>query len=156
MSFKVFVSHSVSPVELGIVYAIAGEAARRGMQPYIPDRDWDPNEQLPDRIWSALREADFCVAVATQFGTQLAWVNAEIAGAMAKPTPLIAMLDSTLPPQDPQIENARVTISRDDLAVTLSRALQKIEEVRVQQSQKTTLTWLVVAGLLFMLTESDK
>lgn len=156
MSFKVFVSHSVSPVELGIVYAIADEAARRGMQPYIPDRDWDPNEQLPDRIWSALREADVCVAIATQFGTQLAWVNAEVAGALVAPPALIAILDSSLPPQDPQIEKARVTIARDNLPATLARALQKIEEVRVQQTQKTALTWLVVGGLLFMLTQSDK
>lgn len=96
------------------------------------------------------------MAVATQFGTQLEWVNAEIAGALVKPKPLIAILDSTLPAQDPQIERARVTITRTDLPGTLARALQKIEEAVVQQSQKTALTWLVVGGLLFMLTQSDK
>lgn len=156
MVFKVFISHSVSPVELGIVYGIADEAARRGMEPYLPDRDWNPMEELPDRICSALQHADVCVAVATQFGKQLDWVNAEIAGALVKPTPLIAILDSPLPTQDPQIEGARVTITRDDLPETLTRAIQKIEEVRLEQSQKTTLTWLVVGGLLFMLTQSDK
>jgi hypothetical protein len=113
-------------------------------------------EQLPERIFSALQNTDVCVAVATQFGTQLDWVNAEIAGALVKQTPLIAILDSTLPAQDPQIEGARVTISRNDLSGTLARALQKIENVRLQQSQKTALTWLVVGGLLFMLTQSDK
>lgn len=156
MAFGVFISHSVSPVELGIVYGIADEAARRGMEPYIPDRDWNPLGQIPERICSALQHRDICVAVATQFGKQLDWVNTEIAGALAKPTPLIAILDSTLPIQNPQIESARVTIARDDLPGTLSRALRKIEEVRLQQSQKAALTWLVVGGLLFMLTQSDK
>ncbi len=156
MVFNVFISHSVSPVELGIVYGIADEAARRGMEPYLPDRDWSPMKQLPDRISSALQHTDVCVAVATQFGKQLEWVNAEIAGVLVKPTPLIAILDSTLPAQDPQIEGARVTITRDDLPRTLARAIQKIEEVRLQQSQKTALTWLVVGGLLFMLMQSDK
>lgn len=156
MAFSVFISHSVSPVELGIVYGIADEAARRGMEPYIPDRDWIPLAQIPERISSVLQRTDICVAVATHFGKQLDWVNAEIAGALAKPTPLIAILDSTLPAQDPQIESARVTIARDDLPGTLSRALQKIEGVRLQQSQKAALTWLVVGGLLFMLTQSDK
>ena len=84
MSFRVFLSHSVSPAKLGIVYTIAEEAARRGMQPYIPDRTWDPAQQLPERISSALQEADVCVAVATQFGSQLPWVNSEIAGAVER------------------------------------------------------------------------
>ena len=106
MSFKAFISHSVDPVELGIVYAVADEAARSGMQPHIPDRDWDPAGQLPDRIFAALSEADVCLAVATQSGRQLAWMNAEIAGAPLKPTPLIAILDSSLPPQDSRIESA--------------------------------------------------
>lgn len=156
MAFKAFISHSVSPMELGIAYGIADEAARRGMEPYIPDRDWDPADQLPERIISALQATDVCVAVATHFGTQLDWVNAELMGVVAKSTPLIAILDASLPPQDPQIERARVTITRHDLPGTLARALQKIEEVRVQQSQKTALTWLVVGGLLFMLTQGDK
>jgi hypothetical protein len=155
MSFVVFLSHSVSPAELGIVYAIADEASRRGMQPYIPDRAWTPTEQLPDRIYTALRGADVCVAVATRFGTQLAWVNAEIAGAPVKPTPLIAILDSSLPPQDPQIESARLTIARDNLPATIARAAHAIENVRVQKNQKDALTWLVIGGLLFMLTQSD-
>jgi hypothetical protein len=156
VSFKVFLSHSVNPVELGIVYAIADEAARRGMQPYIPDRNWDPMDQLPERIFSALLESDACVAVATQFGTQLVWVNAEIAGALVKPIPLIAILDSSLPPQDPQIESARVTIIRNDLPGTIARAAQAIEKIRVEQDQKAALVWLVVGGLLFMLTQSDR
>jgi hypothetical protein len=156
MSFRVFISHSVSPTELGIVYAIAEEAARRGMQPHIPDRNWNPEEQLPERIYSALQESDVCVAVATQFGNQMRWVNAEIAGAASKPLPLIAILDSTLPAQDPQIEGARVTITRANLPATLTQALLKIEDVRLQQTQKTALTWLVVGGLLFLLTQGDR
>lgn len=156
MNFRVFISHSVAPAELGIVYAIAEEASHRGMQPYIPDRNWDPHQQLPQRITSALAESDVCVAVATQFGTQLEWVNAEIAGAVVKSTPLIAILDSTLPTQDPAIESARVTITREDLAATLARALQKVEQVRLEQSQKVALTWLVVGGLLFLLTQGEE
>jgi hypothetical protein len=156
VSFRVFVSHSVSPAELGIVYGIAEEAARRGMQPYIPDRNWNPGEQLPERIASALREVDVCVAVATQFGTQLPWVNAELAGAAAGRAPLIAMLDSSLPPQDQSIENARVPITRHDLPGTLARVLQSIEQVRLQQTQKSALTWLVIGGLLFLLTQQDR
>jgi hypothetical protein len=156
MSFRVFLSHSVSPAELGIVYAIAEEAAGRGMQPYIPDRNWDPQQQLPERIWSALQEADVCVAVATQFGTQLPWVNSEIAGATAKPMPLIAIFDSSLPRQDAALERARVTIRREDLPGTLSQALQKIEGARLQQTQQTALTWLVIGGLLFLATQEGK
>lgn len=155
MSSVVFLSHSVSPSELGIVYAIADEASRRGMQPYIPDRDWTPTEQLPGRIHAATQGADVCVAVATQVGSQLPWVNAEIAATLVKPTPLIAIPDSSLPPQDPLIESARVTIARDDLPATIARAAQAIENVRIEQNQKAALTWLVIGGFLFMLTQSD-
>ena len=123
------------------------------MQPYIPDRNWNPQDQLPERLGSALRDADVCVAVATQFGTQLPWVNSEIAGATAKPMPLIALFDSRLPRQDALLERARVTIDRDDLPGTLARALQKIEEARLQQTQKTALTWLVIGGLLLLATQ---
>lgn len=155
MSFRVFLSHSVSPAELGIVYAIAEESARRGMQPYIPDRDWDPEQQLPERISAALREADVCVAVATQFGAQLPWVNSEIAGAVARPVPLIAILDSALPPQNALVEGARVTITQEDLPGTLAQALHKIEETRLQQTQRAALTWLVIGGLLFLSMRED-
>ena len=156
MSFRVFLSHSVSPAELGIVYAIAEEAARRGMQPYIPDRNWDPAQQLPEPIYSALPEADICVAVATQFGNQLRWVNSEIAGAAAKPIPLIAILDSGLPRQDAALERERVTITRENLPGTLAQALQKIDDARLQQTQKTALTWLVIGGLLFLSMQEDR
>jgi len=123
---------------------------------YIPDRDWDPGGQLPERIFAALSEADVCVAVATRFGRQLAWISAEIAGASLKPIPLIAILDSSLPPQDSRIESARVTITRDDLPGTIARAAQAIENVRIEQNQKAALTWLVIGGLLFMLTQGDR
>ncbi|MBI2203137.1 MAG: hypothetical protein HYU41_04695 [Candidatus Rokubacteria bacterium] len=123
MSLRVFLRHSVSPAELGIVYAIAEEAVGRGMQPYIADRDWDPAEQLPERIWSALREAEVFVAVATQFGNQLAWVNSEIAGAATRPLPIIAILDSSLPAQDAALERARVPILRDALPWDAARPM---------------------------------
>jgi hypothetical protein len=86
----------------------------------------------------------------------IGWMNAEIAGASLKPTPLIAILDSSLPPQDSRIESARVTITRDDLPGTIARAAQAIENVRIEQNQKAALTWLVIGGLLFMLTQGDR
>jgi hypothetical protein len=86
----------------------------------------------------------------------LAWISAEIAGASLKPIPLIAILDSSLPPQDSRIESARVTITRDDLPGTIARAAQAIENVRIEQNQKAALTWLVIGGLLFMLTQGDR
>ena len=67
--------------------------------------------------------------------------------------PLIALFDSRLPRQDALLERARVTIDRDDLPGTLARALQKIEEARLQQTQKTALTWLVIGGLLLLATQ---
>ena len=156
MSFRVFISHSVSPAELGIVYAIAEEAARRGMQPYIPDRNWDAQQQLPERIASALQDADVFVAVATQFGTQLPWVNSEITGAAAKTIPVIAIFDPALSQQDAALEPGRVTIRRENLPGTLAEALRKIEDARLQQTQKSALTWLVIGGLLFLATQENK
>jgi len=43
MSFRVYVSHSVAPYELGAIYGMAELAARKGMEPIIPDRQWPPD-----------------------------------------------------------------------------------------------------------------
>ena len=38
MAFKVFISHSVAPRELVIVYSMTNEVAKRGASPFIPEK----------------------------------------------------------------------------------------------------------------------
>ncbi|MBA7699471.1 hypothetical protein ES703_108168 [subsurface metagenome] len=93
MGFKVFISHSVAPKELGIVYTIANESAKKGASPFIPDRDWEPEDEIPVRIQTHLKNSDYLLAIATSSGFQLQWLDREVKEASKEKKPLLIVAD---------------------------------------------------------------
>lgn len=153
MSFRVYISHSVAPHELGAIYGMAELAAKKGMEPILPDRRWQPGPP-PARIQQSLRGLDAFVAVATHSGQHLEWVNAELAAAMTlglKPQNLVSMVDEGLlvPPA-----GEVVTINRSDFQTTMRQAVGILERLQMDQRQRNLLAGLLLGGLIAILLAS--
>lgn len=148
MAFNVFISHSVAPQELGIVYAIANEGAKRGMNPFIPDRDWDPKREIPERIQPYLKGTDYILAIATSSGFQLEWLNKEVTEGEKEQKPLLIIADRGL--EVPQ-KLAHIWIDRANPAKTIHRVSEHLEKFGKDKEMNKLLTWIGIGGLLFLL-----
>jgi len=148
MAFKVFISHSVSPGELGIVYGMANEAAKRGASPFIPDRDWDSSGEIPERIRAYLKEADYVLAIATSSGFQLPWLNREVKEGSKEKRPLLIVADKGIkvPPK-----TTHIWIDRSNPAKTVQLVSDHLAKFGKDKETKELLTWIGVGGLLFLL-----
>jgi hypothetical protein len=153
MPYRVFISHSVAPRELGIVYAIANEAAKKGAEAFIANRDWDPKSEIPDRILPHLREADHVLAIATSGGFQLEWLNREVAVAAVEKKPALIVADRGL-----EIPSglAQIQIDRDNPATTVRQVAEYLERFGRDRETKKSLAWIAVGGLLFLLLLGSK
>src|SRR5579862_6990855 len=88
MPFKVFLSHSAGPQELGILAGLIKYSVARELEPLIPNRLWNPGAGIPTQVQDQIRSSDCVVILATRPG-HLDWVNAELACSTGKPLILI-------------------------------------------------------------------
>ncbi len=149
-SFRVYISHSVGPHELGAVYGMAELSARQAMQPIVPDRRWDYHA-LPARISELLRGLDAFVAVATLSGQHSEWVNAELAEALRmglNQQRIISVVDQGIPHPD---AGRVVIIRRDNFQQTVEETAAMLQQVQLEQTQRNLLVGLVLGGLLALL-----
>lgn len=153
MAFRVYISHSVAPHELGAIYGMVELAARKGMEPIIPDRRWPPDTP-PARIQQLLQGLDAFVVVATLFGQHIDWVNAELATAKRlgmKAENLVSVIDKgVIVPSMGEV----VTINRMDVQATIAQAVQKLERLQIDQAQRNLLAALLLGGLVALLLAS--
>lgn len=154
MAYKLFLSHSVAAFELGTIYALAEEVAKHGIDVFVPDRTWELEKEVPERIKKPLNEADFTLAIATRFGTDLNYLNYEIS-LIKDRNKLLVIMDQGLKVTS-NIPN-KMLIRRDNPAQTLAKAADYIAKLKREKELKNVLTWLGVGALLFMLlTEKEK
>ncbi|MEO0289985.1 MAG: TIR domain-containing protein [candidate division WOR-3 bacterium] len=148
MPFKVFISHSVAPRELGIVYAVVNEAAKKGASPFIPDRDWNPEGSIPERIQTHVKETEYMLAIATNSGFQLKWLNREVKEGLKRRKSLIIIADKgiRIPPEIPSIR-----IDRDNPAGTIRDISGRLAKFGRDKKTKEILTWITIGALLFLL-----
>ena len=153
MAFRVYLSHSVAPHELGAVYGIAELAARKGMEPIVLDRHWAPNAP-PARVLQALQGLGAFVAIATTSGTKVEWVNTELAEAARSglnQEAIISVVDASVTP--PTIGKV-LKIDRGSLPITIAKTLTILEQLQLERSQKNLLAGLLLGGLAALLLAS--
>lgn len=157
MAFRVYISHSVSPWELGVIYAVAEEAEKRGMVPFIPDREWDATTYPPPRTSGPLMEADSLLAIATSGGRHLPWLNQELElwSGLPKADRVIYLTDANMA-VEPGLKAYRVLIDRSDLAGSLKAVAAYLEQIKLDKERKGLLGWLALAGILFALFGKEK
>lgn len=155
MPFRVYISHSVAPHELGAIYGVADLAAKKGMEPIIPDRRWQPIAP-PPRIDQLLRNLDAFVSVATASGQDLEWINRELSTALQlglNPQNVVSVIDQGIKPPN---TGAVLIINRSDIIATITEAVKVLERLQLQRVQQNLLGGLIVAGLVALLLASKE
>ncbi len=145
----VFISHSVSPWELALVNAVADVASQRGLVPIIPDRDWDPAADPPSPIAAQIQSSLCVIAIATQGGQHLNWLNQEVnySQGLSPPRPSLIVADNGIL-VNPDYQCIR--INRRDPLTTLSQVRGQID-LLVQDAQTQQLVrGLVIGGLALL------
>lgn len=151
MSYKVFISYSLSPKEFAALYAISEEAAKRGIICIIPDRKWVPKDKIADRIASSIKDADAVLVIASDNGVHYEWLNRELETAVAMAKRSIVFLADKGVKIHESWKPHLVHIDRNDSAHTISLITKKLEAMKLAKEQNTALTWLAVGGALFLL-----
>ena len=155
MAFRVYLSHSVAPHELGAIYGMAELAERKGMQPIVPDRRWQ-RVTPPPRITELLGGLDAFVIIATRLGGDLERVNAELSEAVRlglKPENVVSVVDEGIePPQWGPV----ITIDRYNFRATMEQVVGTLERFQLDRTQRNLLGALIVGGLVALLLASKE
>ncbi|MFQ6089528.1 MAG: toll/interleukin-1 receptor domain-containing protein [Candidatus Methanofastidiosia archaeon] len=155
MPIRIFISHSVAPRELVLVNAMAEEAARRGVTPSIPDRDWVPNNRIPKRIRRQIEDSDYIIAIASERGHHSQWLNAEIIynQRLSSPKPLLLVTDATIQ-VDPSYE--RIIINYSNPLGTISEVSHRIQRLIQDKNAQNLVAGVLIGGLTLLLLYSLK
>jgi hypothetical protein len=150
MPVRVFLSHSVAPSELALVNGVADAAAQRGAIPAIPDRAWNPSvEELPDRIKAQIRESAYLIAIASQWGQHVTWLNQEVTYSrqLSPPRPSVVVADAQIeiPPGHDCIR-----MDRANPLATLAQVSQHIQRLVQDQQTQALLRGLLIGGLALL------
>lgn len=153
MSVRVFISHSVAPWELALVNGVADVAARRGAVPVIPDRDWNPQAGVPKHVGKQIIDAEYIIAIASQFGRHLDWLNQELIHGRRLSKPFLIVADDGIP-VDPSYNCIR--LDRMDPWTTLTRVSQHIQTLVQDRQTQNLLGGLLIGGLALIFLSSLK
>jgi len=134
---------------------MAEEAARRGAVPSIPNRDWEPDRVIPRRIQNQIADSDYIIAIASQGGGHIAYLNKEIAysQSLTPRKPLLLITDPTIQ-VNPSYE--RIIINRGNPLSTISEVSQRIQRLIHERNTQNLLTGILVGGLTLLLLYSLK
>ncbi|MFH1859502.1 MAG: hypothetical protein ABH870_00570 [bacterium] len=152
MSTTIFISHSVAPSELAIVAVTAEESLRRGATPLVPGRDWDP-EEMPQQISDQINSSDYMIAIASQNGGHLSWLNTEINYWQSKGKPFLLVSDAVVQ-TNPLCE--RIILNRNNPLSTISEIHKKIEQKIHDNNAREIISGLLIGGVILMVLCSLK
>jgi len=152
MPYQVFVSHSVPPEDLAVIYTVVREANRKGILVYLADRAPSLEKNISDKISSAIRQSDCILVFVTQGGHFLNWVQQEIG--MAKNL-------SPVKPVMPVVENSNdattlglsqyIPLNRDNLWETVNNVMTFLKNQQLDKELRDALTWTLVGGVVLVI-----
>ena len=148
MPVRVFISHSVAPWELALVNSVADVTAQRGATPTIPDRAWKPSvDSLPSRIAAQIQASDYLIAIATQWGQHLDWLNQEVMYNQQLSKPSLIVADAGIP-LAPEYDCIR--IDRANPLATLIHVSNRIQGLIQDHQTQALMRGLLITGLALL------
>lgn len=164
MGYKIFISHSMPPEDLGIVYAMAEQVNQRGISTFVAERASQLEESVSKRNEAAIRDSDSMVVFVTRgkyrgaltklFFTDVPdqWVHQEIGAARALRKPIIPIVETGVPPTEFGIKKY-VPLNRERPWESIQKAVRFIESQKIKKEQSDLLALTVssfIGGLLFL------
>src|SRR5260370_3007018 len=133
--YNVFVSHSMTQDDLGIIYQAKRDAECRGITCYIAERDPQFGKSLSNKIENAIRLCDCCVVFLTHGGSSSAYVNQEIGFAKACGRLIIKVVENGVQVKGFDVDNEYLPLDRQNPAAAIS-SLNDYLSARRDQKEK--------------------
>ena len=157
MAFSVFVSHSMRPHDLPLLRGVCDHLSQHGITYYLAERDWRFGEVLPARVENEIKRSDCVLAFLTKGGTAAAYVNQEIATAVAAKKLVIPVLEKGTDITGFRVGLDFVQLDRhapQDCATKLS---SRLAHLSANEEIRSAICWAVIAtaGLLFLGQRSE-
>lgn len=165
MGYKIFISHSMPPEDLGIVYAMAEQANQRGISTFVAERASQLEESVSKRNEAAIRDSDSMVVFVTtgKFRGALArlllttdvhlqWVHQEIGAARVLRKPIIPIVETGIPIIQFGVKKY-VPLNRERPWESIQKAVKFIESQKIKKEQSDLLALTVssfIGGLLLL------
>ncbi len=148
--YSVFVSHSMKQEDLGIIYAAARDAAFRGINCYVAERDLQLGKSLPAKIENAIRNCDCFVVFLTHGGASSAWVNQEIGLARGCGKLRIQVVEKGVQIQGFDIDKEHIVLDRWNPAAAISTLNEHLLRLKAEKESKQAAALFVVGALALL------
>lgn len=149
LSPSVYLSHSVSPSELGQVYALAQQLIARGVVAEIPHRAWTPESDVPHDLRTAIRNSELILLVATVNGRYLDWVNRELEAA-GRNKPVIALVESGIDVHGVPQANQVIFDRYGNLLLAAEKVIQRIHSLEPSPQTNDAVGALALGALVLL------
>jgi hypothetical protein len=156
--YNVFVSHSMTQEDLGIIYEAARDAACRGINCYIAERDVQLGQSLSAKIDNAIRQCDCLVVFLTYGGAGSTYVNQEIGLARGCGKLRIQVVEKGVQVKGFDIDKEHVVLDRENPAAAISTLNEHLLRLKSEKEarQKAALFVVGALALLALLGSSSK
>lgn len=144
MAFSVFISHSVS--DLNIVYQFKYWLEVNGIGVYVADTQPQYGIPLPSKIATAINQSDCVIAILTTYGDRSEWVNQEIGYAVRGGKLVIPVVQQGVDLKGFIAGVEYVTFQPHDPATAINNVIDYLSRLKATKEQRQQL----LAGL-FML-----
>jgi hypothetical protein len=147
MAYKVFISHSMDPVDLPLVYSFAQYLSQCGFECYIAERDPKLGRSLAAKIEEAIDDCHCLVAFLTVGGSRSSYVNQEIGLAKAKKKLCIPVLEQGLDLRGLQVGDEYVVLDRHEPAKCATALGQYLLKLKASKDLSDTVGFAILAFL---------
>ena len=148
--YNVFVSHSMRPEDLAIIYEAARDAAIRGITCYVAERDVQLGKSLPAKIENAIRTCDCFVVFLTHGGASSAYVNQEIGLARGCGKLRIQVVEKGVQVKGFDIDKEYITLDRWNPAAAISQLNEYLLRKKAEKEAQQTAGLFLVAALALL------
>jgi hypothetical protein len=157
LTYRVFVSHSAEAAELGVIYAMATEGVKRGLDIFIAERADDLAPSVLRRNQEAIHRAD-CFLLFVTSPKLLDWVHQELGFARGVGGKLILPLFG-----DPRfhaslgLTDNYFILDWDNPWATVGQVSGFLQSQQTKKEANQALGWLILGGLaLILLSSGDR
>jgi TIR domain len=148
--YNVFVSHSMSQEDLGIIYQAARDAQFRGINCYVAERDVQLGKSLPAKIDNAIRSCDCFVVFLTNGGASSVWVNQEIGLARGCGKLRIQVVEKGVQIKGFDIDKEYLVLDRWNPAAAISTLNEHLVRLKSEKESKQAIALFVVGALALL------
>jgi hypothetical protein len=150
VDYNVFVSHSMKQEDLGIIYEAARDAACRGINCYVAERDVQLGKSLPVKLENAIRNCDCFVVFLTHGGASSVMVNQEIGIARGCGKLSIQVVEKGVEVKGFDIDKEYLVLDRSNPAAAISVLNDHLIRLKAEKESKQAAALFIVGALALL------